>query len=60
MSTTTFRNTKLYHKLSERDINRTDISSREDRYQDAVLDNLEKKAKKRKRKKKSNESVLQS
>ena len=50
MTTSTFRSTKLYYKLKPEDINRTDISSREDRYQDAVLANLEKKASKKKKK----------
>jgi hypothetical protein len=53
MSTTTFRSAKLYHKLTDRDINRTDINSKEDKYQDAVLANLEKKAKKGKKREKN-------
>jgi len=48
--TTNFRSLKIYHKLKPEDINRTDINSREDKYQDAVLASLEKKHKKKKKK----------
>ena len=49
---TKYSTLRLYHKLSPFDVNRTDIRSREDRYQDAVLANLEKKVKKKNKKKK--------
>ena len=52
MGTTKYKTLKMYHKLKPWDVNRTDINSREDKYQDAVLANLEEKAKKPKRKKK--------
>lgn len=42
MATSSFRNTKIYHKLNKWDVNVTDINSREDNYQDAVLARLEK------------------
>jgi hypothetical protein len=51
VSTTTFRNLRIYHKLKPEDINRTDINSKEDKYQDAVLANLEKKATKKNKRK---------
>jgi len=53
MGTTKFSNLKRYFKLRPEDVNRTDINSREDKYQDAVLENLEKKAKKKAKKKRS-------
>lgn len=52
MSTTTFKNLKNNYNLKPWDVNRTNINSPEDKYQDAVLANLEKKAEKKKRKKK--------
>jgi hypothetical protein len=42
MKTTKFSDLKRYYKLSSYDINRTNINSREDKYQDAVLARLEK------------------
>jgi hypothetical protein len=42
MKTTKFSDLKRYHKLSSYDINRTNINSCEDKYQDAVLARLEK------------------
>lgn len=51
MSTTTFKDLKNTHDLKPWDVNRTNINSPEDKYQDAVLANLEKKAKKKKKKK---------
>ena len=60
MSTTNFRSLRIYHKLKPEDINRTDINSREDKYQDAVLANLEAKVKKpKKRKAKSSDRTRQ-
>jgi hypothetical protein len=53
MGTTNFRSLRIYHKLKPEDINRTDINSRQDKYQDAVLANLEKKKKKPKKSKKN-------
>lgn len=51
MSSTSFKDLKTYHKLrGPNDVNRTNINSREDNYQDAVLANLEKKAKKKRKK----------
>jgi len=59
VSATTFRSLRIYHELKPEDINRTDINSREDKYQDAVLANLEKKAtKKNKRKTKKQKSSI--
>lgn len=52
MGSTTFRDIKTYHKLKPWDVNRTNIDSPEDKYQDAVLANLEKKASAKKKKKK--------
>lgn len=37
-----YKNVKLYHKLKPWDVNK-DIRDREDKYQDAVLANLERK-----------------
>jgi len=51
MATSSFKNSKLYHKLNKWDINVTDINSREDKYQDAVLARLEKEEEERKKKK---------
>tara|TARA_B110000977_G_C11007759_1_gene466452 strand:- start:545 stop:730 length:186 start_codon:yes stop_codon:yes gene_type:complete len=53
MDTSSFRNTKLYHKLNKWDVNVTDINSREDKYQDAVLARLEKEEEEEKQKNKS-------
>jgi hypothetical protein len=53
MATTNFRSLRIYHKLKPEDINRTDINSREDKYQDAVLARLEEKAKKKPKKRKA-------
>ena len=51
MATSSFKNSKLYHKLNKWDINVTDINSREDKYKDAVLARLEKEEEERKKKK---------
>ena len=56
MATSSFKNIKLYHTVNTWDINVTDINSREDKYQDAVLARLEKEKEKeeeRMKKKKS-------
>lgn len=45
MKPTKFSNVKKYYKLKPSDINRTNINSPEDKYQDKVLENLEKKSK---------------
>ena len=50
MGTTTFKKLKTQHSLRPWDVNRTNINSSEDKYQDAVLRNLEKKNKKKKEK----------
>ena len=50
MGTTTFKKLKTQHSLRPWDVNRTNINSSEDKYQDAVLRNLEKNNKKRKKK----------
>ena len=42
MGTTTFKDAKIYNDVKPWHINRTNINSREDKYQDAVLANLEK------------------
>jgi len=51
MATSSFKNIKLYHTVNTWDINVTDINSREDKYQDAVLARLEKEEEERKKKK---------
>lgn len=48
----TFKELRNNYNLKPWDINRTDINSPEDKYQDAVLANLEKKATKKKKPKK--------
>ena len=53
MATSSFKNIKLYHTVNTWDINVTDINSREDKYQDAVLARLEKEEEEERKKKKS-------
>jgi len=57
MATSSFKNSKLYHKLNKWDINVTDINSREDKYQDAVLARLEKEKEEELMKKKSKRNL---
>lgn len=57
MATAPISHLRKYYKLSKYDINRTDINSREDKYQDAILKRLENESKKNSKKSRKNQKI---